>query len=184
LSTLVEREESRIEVLLRFNGRSIVVRNPESMQYGGLLELKYSEALADLSERFGLVCDAYLVLHNDSKHRLKSYVLCIVLQGRREDADQIGSLLSDADIYLQTPRAFYKPLKHFNPHYLYRPSTVDGAQDSQEEDESDLDTIGRASLSDSNPLELSIHEAIDSALGPRKYAEIMASPRLRTSLKP
>lgn len=183
LNVLGQTGYSRIELKLGIQGRSIMVLNCKTMAYGGLIEPRYSEALVHLSERFKLTLDAYLVLNKKSKGA-SHYILCIVLQGHREDADEIGSLLNDAKIYLQTPRAFYKPLQHFNPHYLYRPVDIHGNLETKKEDDSDRDIIGRAILADDDPLTLSIHQVIDSALGPQKYAEIKGSPRLQTPLKP
>ncbi|KAF2138226.1 uncharacterized protein K452DRAFT_321205 [Aplosporella prunicola CBS 121167] len=156
------------------------------MAYGGLLERKNSEPLVDLLGRFTVTLFAFLLLKkikkaNKVENKLAEYKLCIAVHGEQKNANAIGELLGNSEIYLQPPQAFQPSVPYFNPQYLYRPGTEDMIQDSYNQS---TECSSSAILADDDPLKYKVLQVFDSAEGPQHFAEIRASSRLRTSLKP
>jgi hypothetical protein len=158
------------KVLLEGYSRLIIIRDPDSKSYGGLITESHFDPL------WKLITDTNVTLCPTLK---STTVLEIVVYGCRTDADEIGGMLLDHDCYLQQPDSFDESMTYFNPQCLTR-ADDDDSMPTWEPLAADLNT-STASLS---AVEKSkVAELLDSAQGPTIFRDVQVSDMLQTNLK-
>lgn len=158
------------KVLLEGYSRLIIIRDPDSKSYGGLITESHFDPLWNLITNTNITLSATLK---------STTALEIVVYGCRTNADEIGGMLLDHDCYLQQPDFFDESMTYFNPQCLTR-AHDDDSMPTWEPLGADLDTSA-ASLS---AVEKSkVAELLDAAQGPTVFRDVQVSEKLQTSLK-
>jgi hypothetical protein len=106
--------------------------------------------------------------------------LLIVLYGSRVDSDNIGDILAESNLYLQHPHGHDPTVDYVNPQYLLRPGSCmkilgDHSVNLLKS------VVAKDDLEDT--LKSRVLKVFDDSDGPRIYAEVKPSARLRTPLK-
>lgn len=124
-STTLDDKPSRIPVTLMPYGDLFRLHLVESNRYAGLIE---SATLNKITSRFSV---RLMVMIRNCKEKIKKshsskptdVDVEVVIYGFRRDADSIGNLLSEDEIYLQHPTEHDHRFVYFNPQYLLRPGS-------------------------------------------------------------
>ncbi|PNP80171.1 hypothetical protein FNYG_06494 [Fusarium nygamai] len=167
---------------LRFSGHVISLHVEGSGRYMGRVE---SKAIVDLVQDYQvtlvttLECPPVKKKSDDSFQTPKT--LHIVIYALRKDANDIGGLLEDSELFLQHPTEYDTRLEYLNPQYLLRPGStvprVHGATFQALANQRSSDQV----MEEKEKGE--VHRVFDSASGPLTFTQIQPSPRLRTSLQ-
>jgi hypothetical protein len=171
-----------VHVRLTAQDDIVTVVHDHSEICAGLLELHAAKALAKLHQAFRVTFNAYVPGCKGKKSGQRvSSKLFVLLYGMRGDAELVGKVLSDADIFLQHPIHQDSSVLYHNPHYLIRPGGFlvvpeERAESSRMSKSSDV-------LLDGSLLKGRIDEVLDSVQGPQDYSEVVPSARIATQLK-
>ena len=158
------------KVILEGYSRLIIIRDPDSKSYGGLITESHFDPL------WKLIANTNITLCATLK---STTALEIVVYGCRTDADEIGGMLVDYDCYLQQPDSFDESMTYFNPQCLTR-ADDDDSMPTWEPLAADLDTSA-ASLRAVDKSKVA--ELLDAAQGPTVFRDVQISQMLQTSLK-
>ena len=157
------------------------------MEYAGLLDHDTALALARLTQTQSVTLIATIPIQKMNRYtKSKSesttnHRLQIVVYGFSQDGGSVGTLLSDAGIYLQRPQFYDTCVVYKNPHYLARPGCEIQVSDSNEPVQST--TIPKKDQWRDGATKNQVLEVFDAAQGPLHFSEIEASKRLCTTLK-
>lgn len=178
LGVLGDTKANRIDVLLQFNGRILIVRNHDNA-YGGMVSGTAAETIAKLTESFPLTLVGYLILSMAKMKAPRNFTFHIAIYGNRQDANAIGTLLGASGLYIQPPHGFQSKVPYFNPQYLRRPGDEDYIAYFSPQFSTTLSTT----FSEDDPLRYQVLEVFNNAHGPSIYTSVKPSPRLKTPLK-
>lgn len=180
-------EDKIIDVELKIRGNWATVHYKDSMEYAGLLDHDTALALARLTQTQSVTLIATLPIQKMNRYtKSKSESttnrrLQIVVYGFSQDGRSVGTLLSDAGIYLQRPQFYDTCVVYKNPHYLARPGCEIQVSDSNEPVQSTI--IPKKDQWRDGATKNQVLKVFDAAQGPLHFSEIEASKRLCTTLK-
>ncbi|KAH6850550.1 hypothetical protein B0I37DRAFT_371876 [Chaetomium sp. MPI-CAGE-AT-0009] len=158
------------KVLLEGYSRLIIIRDPTSKSYGGLLPQSHFDPL------WKLITDTNITLSATLK---STKVLEIVVYGSRTKADEIGGMLLDHDCFLQQPDSFDEFMTYFNPQCLTH-ADDDDSMPTWQRFGADPDTPAASLSAVEKP---KVAELLDAARGPTVFRHVQVSEMLQTSLK-
>jgi hypothetical protein len=172
-------------------GDMIKINYQDSNKYAGIANVP---ALCEILNAYNVKFTATLVTQSKSQtggrekiQRLtphKEALIRIVIYGLKSERLVVGTVLSDAGLYLQHPLTseYGGGIEYLNPHYLIRP----GSSMPNLDQSSLYSKLGRVATSekleemDKNRLAQLFDFAYDSSIRP----QIVSSARLRSTLKP
>jgi hypothetical protein len=161
------RTASKIVLLEGYSGL-IIIRDPTSKSYGGLIPQSHFDPL------WKLITDTKITLSATLK---STKTLEITIYGCRAKADEIGGMLLDHDCFLQQPDSFDESMTYFNPQCL---THDDDSMPTWESSGAHLSTpaAGLSVVEKSKVAEL-----LDAAGGPTVFRDVQVSEMLQTGLK-
>ncbi|OCK85547.1 hypothetical protein K432DRAFT_318094 [Lepidopterella palustris CBS 459.81] len=111
----------------------------------------------------------------------KEVAIEVVIYGLREDAYNVGNLLSEDDLYLQHPNECDARMTYINPQYLVRPGCEMSELHGVSFALASKSSSGNDILDEKRTIQLL--QVFNYANGPTKFSKVLESPRLRTHLQ-
>lgn len=160
--------QKAMEVSLDVCEDIVIIRDPTSKKYGGLLGQKVARCIIGLEAKHGAKLSATV------KPGKKLEVL---IYGLRERGDAVADWLFDSDCYLQQPDAYDSSMTYHNPQLLVQPGkTLEPTWETSEAALVEVKALNHAERS-------MVAELLDSATGPTVFRRIQTSDIVVTELK-